>query len=114
MGASWGLLVSGVGSGGLNNGGLADHAWDGLASDGSIAIVALDALNEKPCKLLGHTAGVSDIDWSTSDPHILASASDDRSVRLWDTREVLAPCLGYCITISRRIPGESSGRDEGS
>lgn len=36
-------------------------------------------------RLVGHTAGVSDLAWSSSS-HYLCSASDDSTVRIWDAR----------------------------
>lgn len=35
------------------------------------------------CDLEGHTKGISDIDFSPTNPDIIASASDDLTVRLW-------------------------------
>lgn len=34
----------------------------------------------------GHTAAVEDIDWHGKDPYLMASVSDDRTIRIWDTR----------------------------
>mmetsp|Transcript_31021 Transcript_31021/g.74948 ORF Transcript_31021/g.74948 Transcript_31021/m.74948 type:complete len:480 (-) Transcript_31021:101-1540(-) len=34
----------------------------------------------------GHTATVEDIAWHGKDPHLVGSVSDDRTVRIWDTR----------------------------
>jgi WD40 repeat protein len=34
----------------------------------------------------GHTAVVEDIDWHGKDPNLIGSVSDDRTVRIWDTR----------------------------
>lgn len=35
----------------------------------------------------GHSDVVEDVDWHAKDPHMIASVSDDRSIRIWDTRE---------------------------
>lgn len=35
----------------------------------------------------GHTAGVEDIDWHPKDEHMIASVSDDRTIRVWDIRD---------------------------
>jgi histone-binding protein RBBP4 len=35
----------------------------------------------------GHEDVVEDVDWHAKDPHMMASVSDDRSIRIWDTRE---------------------------
>lgn len=35
----------------------------------------------------GHTDVVEDVDWHAKDPNMIGSVSDDRSIRIWDTRE---------------------------
>lgn len=35
----------------------------------------------------GHTKVVEDVDWHCKDPHMIASVSDDLTIRLWDTRD---------------------------
>ena len=35
----------------------------------------------------GHTNVVEDVDWHHKDPNMIASVGDDKSVRIWDTRE---------------------------
>jgi histone-binding protein RBBP4 len=36
---------------------------------------------------VGHTDVVEDVDWHAKDAQMMASVSDDRTVRIWDTRE---------------------------
>lgn len=48
-------------------------------------------------ELAGHTHGVSDVAWAR-DSRLLASASDDKSVRLWDTETV---CEGWSVLVFR-------------
>ena len=35
----------------------------------------------------GHTSVVEDVDWHAKDKNMIASVGDDRSIRIWDTRE---------------------------
>jgi COMPASS component SWD3 len=51
-----------------------------LLSPSSLAVIAT---------LRGHAAGISDLSWST-ESFYLCSASDDRTLRIWDIRPVLA------------------------
>jgi histone-binding protein RBBP4 len=39
----------------------------------------------------GHTSVVEDIDWHGKDPHLIGSVSDDRTIRIWDTRDSSKP-----------------------
>lgn len=62
---------------------LATASLDGtvaLLSPSSLAVIAT---------LRGHTDGVSDLSWST-DSFYLCSASDDRTLRIWDFRPILS------------------------
>lgn len=62
---------------------LATASLDGtvaLLSPSSLAVIAT---------LRGHTGGVSDLSWST-DSFYLCSASDDRTLRIWDFRPILS------------------------
>ena len=38
------------------------------------------------CELTGHSRAVTDLQWSPTDPHLLATCSMDASVRVWDVR----------------------------
>jgi histone-binding protein RBBP4 len=38
-------------------------------------------------KFTGHTNVVEDVDWHAKDPNMMASVSDDQSIRIWDIRE---------------------------
>uniref|UniRef100_A0A453B8T7 Uncharacterized protein n=1 Tax=Aegilops tauschii subsp. strangulata TaxID=200361 RepID=A0A453B8T7_AEGTS len=64
-------------------------------SPSSLAVIA---------NLRGHTQGVSDLSWST-DSNYLCSASDDRTLRIWDIRSILSgpkpadPNADRCIRV---------------
>ena len=47
----------------------------------------------------GHTKGISDIAWS-SNSTLLASGSDDKTVRLWDVNTV-SLCRSYLLMLGR-------------
>ena len=47
----------------------------------------------------GHTKGISDIAWS-SNSTLLASGSDDKTVRLWDLNTV-SLCHSYLLMLGR-------------
>lgn len=51
-------------------------------------------------ELAGHTHGVSDVAWAR-DSRLLASASDDKSVRLWDTETVRFSYVLFLIYVFR-------------
>jgi len=65
-------LKEGAGGGGSSAGaaGSKNNAW---------------AVDSAPHK--GHSSSVEDLVWSPSEEHIFASASSDRTVRIWDCRE---------------------------
>jgi hypothetical protein len=56
--------------------------------DGTVALLSPSSL-AAIATLRGHTHGVSDLSWST-DSFYLCSASDDRTLRIWDIRSVLS------------------------
>ena len=39
--------------------------------------------------MLGHTSRVFNIAWNPVTTHILASGSDDKTIRIWDTKQVI-------------------------
>lgn len=43
-------------------------------------------------RFVGHLEGISDLAWS-SDSHYICSASDDRTLRIWDARAAPYECL---------------------
>ena len=56
--------------------------------DGTVALLSPSSLTVIAV-LRGHSDGVSDLSWST-ESFYLCSASDDRTIRIWDIRPVLA------------------------
>ena len=60
------------------------------------------------CRLSGHTGEVSSVDWCPRDPHLLVTASDDNSVRIWrvNRRDGVAPEPGVVSGIAKREPVE--------
>jgi COMPASS component SWD3 len=56
--------------------------------DGTVALLSPSTL-AVIVVLRGHTDGVSDLSWST-ESYYLCTASDDRTLRVWDIRPVLA------------------------
>lgn len=51
--------------------------------------------------LVGHTKGISDVSWANDSVH-LASASDDRTIRIWDVDTVGTVHLCLVSSSSRR------------
>ena len=52
---------------------------------------AKDGICQATTILKGHTATVEDVDWHAKDANLLASVSDDASLRIWDIREPINP-----------------------
>merc|ERR1711916_416981 len=62
--------------------GHADHLvrlWDSRVTGEAIVKLSLKS----------HEAWVTDVQWSPTKPHLLASASQDRTVKLWDVRSTV-------------------------
>jgi ribosome assembly protein RRB1 len=86
---------SGVAPGRLVTGDCAGavHVWEprpgGGAGDGSVtAATSGDALwDVSATPLTGHTGSVEDLQWSPTEPTVFVSASADRTLRVWDTRQ---------------------------
>lgn len=76
-----------------------------IAADKSVHIYALSATLafEFVCAFVGHTKGISDVNWS-ADSRYVCSASDDCTVMVWSVRSVcfvklanLFYCFGVCF-----------------
>ncbi|GAB6020699.1 WD repeat-containing protein 13 [Chamberlinius hualienensis] len=60
------------------------HQLACCSADGTLSICSLDPPSVV-CQLIGHTAEISDFEWSASNDHIV-SCSHDGTIRLWDTQ----------------------------
>ncbi|TPX33346.1 hypothetical protein SmJEL517_g03789 [Synchytrium microbalum] len=49
--------------------------------------LATDSNGESPLELRGHTGDIDQITWHPSQPELIASTGNDKTVRLWDTRK---------------------------
>jgi ribosome assembly protein RRB1 len=56
------------------------HVWQPQANGSSWAVDAQQGYK-------GHAGSVEDVQWSAAEPTVFASASADRTVRIWDTRD---------------------------
>uniref|UniRef100_M8B3K4 WDR5-like beta-propeller domain-containing protein n=1 Tax=Aegilops tauschii TaxID=37682 RepID=M8B3K4_AEGTA len=80
-----------------------DRASATASLDGTVALLSPSSL-AVIANLRGHTQGVSDLSWST-DSNYLCSASDDRTLRIWDIRSILSgpkpadPNADRCIRV---------------
>eukprot|EP01017_Pseudomicrothorax_dubius_P021452 TRINITY_DN23115_c0_g1_i2.p1 TRINITY_DN23115_c0_g1~~TRINITY_DN23115_c0_g1_i2.p1 ORF type:complete len:320 (+),score=66.52 TRINITY_DN23115_c0_g1_i2:31-990(+) len=56
------------------------------SADGIIWLWNFDNLLKKDCEIKAHTEMVQQILWHPDNPSILASTSDDKSIKIWDIR----------------------------
>lgn len=101
-----GRLATGDVSGGM-------FVWDPLASaqvatlgttaGGSGAGVNGVSWRVRPARYAGHSGSVEDLQWSPTEPEVLASCSVDRSVCVWDTRTPAKPAFRVVASASHDI-----------
>jgi WD repeat-containing protein 59 len=54
--------------------------------------------------LYAHYRAITDINWHTSEPHVVASTGIDAWVWTWDLREARKPVLGVCSVDTSLFP----------
>lgn len=64
------------------------HVWNA-----AVAGAAAWTVDGQP--FVGHAASVEDIQWSPAEPTVFASASADRTVKIWDTRGRNGPQISW-------------------
>jgi WD40 repeat protein len=69
--------------GGLGLGGAQRAAWVASGSEDAAVCVWSAENGQLLCRLRGHLGIVNAVDWHPTDPGLLASVSDDRTVRVW-------------------------------
>lgn len=63
-------------------------------------------------QISGHSRGINDVSWSPRTPHLLATASDDKTLRIWDvTRSRSSLKDGHIQTISTDVGGTDHAGD---